>query len=59
MEHYEVTDKAGPYAAGRRVNPGDVIRLNAKQAWYELSLGTIRPVGPSAALADDGKGKRR
>ena len=39
---YEVTETAGPKVAGRRVKPGDAIKLTALEARSELLMGNIR-----------------
>lgn len=41
---YRITDRAGPYVAGRRVSPGDVLELAAPEAAAEKPYGTIEPV---------------
>lgn len=40
---YRVTDVAGPRpsVAGRRVRPGDTLKLSESEARFELSRGTI------------------
>jgi hypothetical protein len=40
---YVVTDLAGPYICGKRVKPGQRIRLTDRQAMYERDRGLIRP----------------
>jgi hypothetical protein len=46
---YEVTSKAGLYVAGVRVQQGDRLQLTARQAAYELELGTVVLVGGTPA----------
>lgn len=52
---YEVTEKAGPRVAGRRVKPGDAIRLTALEARSELLMGNVKPKG-AAPKPPEGKG---
>jgi hypothetical protein len=44
-QDYTVTERAGPRVAGRRVKPGDTLRLTATEAEYPLGEGTIVPFG--------------
>jgi hypothetical protein len=56
LKTYVVTDLAGPYINGKRVKPGQLIRLTERQAMYEVDRQVVRPatsddLGPSAAPA--------
>lgn len=47
---FRITDKAGEYIAGkRRVRGAETIMLTSREAAYELSLGTIEPMGEKLA----------
>lgn len=47
---FQVTAAAGPYVAGRKAKPGDIIPLSAAQAKYETALGSIVPHAPVLPL---------
>ena len=55
---YVVTEKAGDWVAGKRVNHGDILNLTDRQAEYELMRGIIKPAGPAAAAEADTGGRR-
>lgn len=56
---YVVTDKAGQWVAGQRVEHGDTLMLTDRQARYELMRGIIKPVGGAASAAEAEAGNRR
>lgn len=56
---YEVTEFAGEWVAGRRVNHGDVLHLTEAQAKYELMRGLIRPAGAAASATTEASKDRR
>lgn len=39
---YIVTDKAPPYVAGRKVEPGQTLQLTSEQALFEVTAGHLR-----------------
>ena len=45
MKTYVVTDKAGPWVAGRRVEHGDQLTIPKEDAEYEVARGLLRPIG--------------
>lgn len=47
-KEYEVTDRAGPWVAGRRKPADGRLFLTDSQAAHELRLGTIQLLKPSA-----------
>lgn len=49
VKTYVVTDAAGPWVAGQRVNPGDVLRLLEDDASYEVARGQLREAGAAKA----------
>jgi len=59
MKAYEITEIAGQWVAGKRVNHGDVIHLTDAQAKYELMRGLIRPAGAAASAASEASKERR
>lgn len=50
---YVVTDRAGPFVAGLRVNPGDELELTENEARTELLEGAIVEKGRKLAKAFD------
>ena len=55
---YVVTEKAGDWVAGKRVNHGDTLHLTDAQAEYELLRGLIKLAGPAASADDAAKTDR-
>lgn len=56
LKTYVVTDLAGPYINGKRVKPGQLIRMTERQAMYEVDRQVVRPatsedLAPAAAPA--------
>lgn len=49
VTEYEVTDKAPPKVAGRRVQVGDKLTLTDDQARFEETAGHIRKAAVTAA----------
>lgn len=45
IRSYVVTDSAGPWVAGRRVEPGDILTLPEADAEYEVARKQLEVVG--------------
>ena len=50
---YRVTDRAGPWVAGKRRPANGLVSLTDGQAEYELRLGNIAPLGEPLDITDD------
>lgn len=46
-KRYRVTEAAGPWVAGRKVSPGDILELTDEQAEYEILRDQIEAAGAS------------
>lgn len=57
MPEYRITEKAGPYVAGRaNLGVGHTIFLTPREAAHDVRLGTLEEVRPKAAPQAKKKG---
>ena len=58
MPEYRITEKAGPYIAGRKsTGPGTTVFLTPREAGHDLRVGAIEPVAAAKASTTVGTQK--